>query len=255
MKTRKIKTMSLGLIAITVILVILLLSGRTLGGEEIFHWVLSLANLPFAFIHFFVWLRTRNPVYLMTFPYYLFIGLTFLPPVHKLKVHLVFAILAALFMVPFVVTLIKKKINWRYREVLELAAKPVEGKADGFTNRPYPAGNIDAAEEDIRQYSHFLFREMIAYPLVEKERIILVIPKNMWSWIFFLKKDYSKATHVIFENSGNVSVKIAEDEYKAYKDELTFDHLCSSMADLFIKWFELFTKKEDEEIIKELNDI
>ena len=254
-KTKRIKTIGIGGIIITLVLLALLLTGRTIGGEELFYWILSLSNLPYAFMHFFVWIRTKNPVYLITFPYYLFIGLTFLPPLHKANVHFIFAVLAALFMIPFVITLIKKKINWRYREVLELAAKPVEGTEDGFTNRTFPAGKISSDEEQIREYSKFLFSEMIVYPIIEKTRTILVIPNNMWKWIFYFSKDYTSNTHVIFEYSGEVLVKIAEDDYKVYKDELTFDLLCSSMAELFMRWFRLFTEKKGKDIISEINMI
>jgi len=256
MKTKWWKTVSIGLASLTTVLVILLIYGRAAGGEKLFYWILSISVLPFGLIHFTVWLRTRNKIYMLVFSYYLFLGLTFLPVIRSEALHVIFALIAVSLMIPFImVTMVKKKINWRYREVLELAAKPVSGKADGFTARPFPAGKMETDRAGILKFSRFLFSEMIAYPVFEPDRTVLVIPKNMWVWVLFLKSDYKSSTHITVDNSGHISVKIARDDYSAYRDELTFDLLCGSMGDLFIRWFGLFRENKTGEIIGELNRI
>jgi hypothetical protein len=256
MKTRRWKTMSIGLALITVLLVAMLVYGRAAGGEKLFYWILSISMLPFGLIHFTVWLRTRNKIYIIVFSYYLFLGLAFLPLIRSEAFHVIFALIAVSLMIPFIMTtLVKKKINWRYREVLELAARPVSGTSDGFTNRPFPAGKMNTDRSRLLKFSRFLFSEMIAYPVYEQDRIILIIPKNMWLWVLFLKRNYESSTHIAIGNSGDLSVKIARDEYSAYRDELTFDQLCASMGDLFRQWFTAFENGKECEIINELNGI
>ncbi len=36
-----------------------------------------------------------------------------------------------------------KKVSFRHRKVLELAAKPINNTTDGFTPRPYPVGEVN----------------------------------------------------------------------------------------------------------------
>jgi len=73
--------------------------------------------------------------------------------------------------------------------------------------------------------------------------------------MLLLKRGYKKDTYVTFDFNGNVSVNIAKKDYQKYKEEFTFDQLCSSLGNLFIEFLELYLKGKSREIIDKLNAI
>jgi hypothetical protein len=150
---------------------------------------------------------------------------------------------------------ISKKINWRYREILELAAKPVDGAADGFTPRPFPSGSADYKRQDVLDLAGFLKKYVIAYPSIEKDRIVFVIPRIMWTFILGIKRNYDNETYVAFSDSGHVSVRIAKPDYQAYKQELTFDQLCASLGNVFKEFMLLYRGGEKNKILEWLNSV
>jgi hypothetical protein len=255
MTRKKLKVTHRGLIIFTLILVAALIAARIIYGEKGLNWGLAGANLFWTLLHFVVMIRTRNAVYIITVSYFLFAGLTFLPLLSANPLHLIFAIIAAVFLIPFLWVLNSKKINWRYNEILELAAQPVEDALDGFTPRPFPVGRIEYGRDEIRNFCRFLLRHVIAFPIEEENRVVLVIPPYISSYLIFFKRNYKKDTHIIFNDSGHISVRISERDYRTYKQELTFDQLCASLADVFIRFLKLYCDGREKEIIAQLNAV
>jgi hypothetical protein len=244
-----------GMMVFTVIAIALLVVSRITFGDEGFYWALGFLTSIMALIHLVVMLRTRNPIYLIFVLMYLFLSLTFLPPLAEHPGHLVFAIAASIFLVAQILVLISKKTNWRYREILELAAKPIETTADGFSSRPFPSGSAEYTRKDALELSRFLIKHVIVYPIIEEDRVVLVIPRYMWNYLFYFTRGYQKSTYVAFTYSGEVIVRIAEEDYKTYKEELTFDQLCTSLGDLFKRFMHLYRGGKASDIIMLLNSI
>jgi hypothetical protein len=209
-----------------------------------------------ALAHLVSFLRTKNWGHLIPMFFYVFIILTFFPPLtHNQTTRLVFGVLAGILFFGEIFVLSSKRINWRYREILELAAKPVDESADGFTPRPFPAGTALYNTEEILGFTKFMINHVIAYPFVEKDWVVLVVPENMFAYMLLLKRGYKKDTYVTFDFSGNVTVTIAKKDYQKYREEFTFDQLCSSLGNLFIEFLELYKKNQSSEIINRLNRI
>jgi hypothetical protein len=208
-----------------------------------------------AAIHFLVLLQTRNPVYLVTVGFYASLALVFLPPLDAHPWRLFFAVAGAVLLILHVFVLISKQINWRYREILELAARPVEDTADGFTSRPFPSGSAEFTREDVRGLARFLLKHVVSYPVFEADRVVLVIPRYMWSYLIFFKRHYEKETYIAFSDAGQVTVRIARPDYQAFKEELTFDQLCASLGDLFKRFMDDYRRGEARAIIARLNAV
>jgi alkylhydroperoxidase/carboxymuconolactone decarboxylase family protein YurZ len=161
------------------------------------------------------------------------------------------AIMAASFTVMFVFTF-QRKLKWRTREMLELAAQPVEDKTNGLTQRPLQAGRIDATPEEIEDYAAFIRRTLIAIPVQEQSRIVFIINIPMSNLLKF-SKDYKNRSWVAFSYDGTVTVNILQADYFMYKDMLAFDQLCQSLGDLFISFFDQYRRGEESRIIFQLN--
>jgi len=148
-----------------------------------------------------------------------------------------------------------RQAKWRGRDILELAAQPVESTSDGFTPRPKPAGKAEHSRDDILAFAGFARRNLIAMPYVEPTRVVFV-PVKMgaeYGHLFAVRRDYSRDTWVAFANDGDVSVNISEQDYRAYRDELAFDHLCESLALVLTDFVELYRGGKGARIIDRLD--
>jgi len=149
---------------------------------------------------------------------------------------------------------ITKKVKPRVREILELAAKPVNGTANGFTNRPYVSGRAEFSRSEMKAFSKFLMKHLIALPYYEENRTVILLEYS-FKHILYLRSDCSGLTHIIFNDDGHVLVNISREYYLKYKKELTFDQLCDSLGHLFIEFLETFKKGKGERIIERMNSI
>ena len=61
--------------------------------------------------------------------------------------------------------LITKKAKWRGREIMELAALPVDVGEDAFTGRPRPVGKVETSKKELQTFAEFLKRNLIAMPV------------------------------------------------------------------------------------------
>ena len=150
-----------------------------------------------------------------------------------------------------------RRAKWRGRDILELAAAPIEDLGDGFTERPYPSGKIDYSWDEILGFARFCGRRMISLSYIESERIYLV-PVRMgkeFGHLWNVSRNISKDTWVCFASDGNVTVNISKDDYYLYRDDLSFDQLCDSLADLYVEFLDLYRRNLTVRIIDRLNAV
>jgi len=145
-----------------------------------------------------------------------------------------------------------KKLKWRTRELLELAAMPVKETLNGFTERPLAAGKINHTKEEILSFAMFIRKTLVAIPYIEESRVVFSIDVPFWELVWY-KRDYIEDSKVVFDYDGNVSVYISKKEYLKYKDSLSFDQLCDSLGKLFIEFIDLYVKGEGVRIIDRFN--
>jgi hypothetical protein len=150
-----------------------------------------------------------------------------------------------------------KRLKWRIRELLELAAAPIDDTTNGFTPRPRPTGRADYSNDELKKFGAFTLKNHIAIPQYESDRVVFVAAD--WTqgflWLYKLRSDYSTATWVAFDYDGNITVNIARRDYLKYKDSLSFDQLCQSLGDQFIGYLGLFRRDEGSQIINKMNAV
>jgi hypothetical protein len=116
-------------------------------------------------------------------------------------------------------------------------------------------GPADFTRKDALGLARYLKKYVVAFPVVESGRVVLVIPEYMWRHLIFFKSSYDKSTYVAFMDSGEVTVRIAKKDYLKYREELTFDQLCASLGDLFKRFMLWYKTKEPGRILDELNSV
>ncbi len=255
-KTGKLKTSGWGIIVFTLLLVAVLICCEIFFGKDVFYYVLCVMPFLAALAHFISLLRTKNWGHLIPMLFYVLIVVIFIPLLDiSPTAKIILAACAMLLFVGEIIVLSSKRINWRYREILELAASPVDESANGYTPRAFPVGKTEYTKEELMGFTKFLIKHVIAYPFVEDKRAVLVVPENMFAYMLLLKRRYQKDTHVTFDFEGNVSVTIAKKDYQRYKEEFTFDQLCASLGNLFIEFLKLYRQGKSKDIIDKLNAI
>ena len=148
-----------------------------------------------------------------------------------------------------------KRIKWRGREILELAAVPVEEIGNGYTERPLPAGRTEYSKRDVMAFAEFAAKHLIAVPYVEGDRVVFVpvLMGREFGYVLGLHPDYSNGTWVALGFDGNVAVNISKDDYLAYTEDLSFDQLCESLGNLFTDFLDLFKRGQSVRIIDRMD--
>ena len=166
-----------------------------------------------------------------------------------------FSILLMVSIVFLVFVLLTKQAKWRGRDLLELAAQPIDEISEGYTQRPHPVCKCEYSRQEILDFSQFAKRKLIAMTYVEPERIVFVPVKmgSEFGYLFSRDRDYSGDTWVAFENDGQVNVNISEGDYLAFRDDFDFDQLCRSLADVFIDFLNLYRKGQETRIMDRLD--
>jgi hypothetical protein len=240
-------------IMIAVLVVYLTESG--LLGKKTFYLIMAAVFIQAAFENLIFLIKTRNWGFVAQMLFYLDFALINVLVVLKLNTT---AIFCGIFLIPLgfvlIYILLTGKIFMKGRKILEMAATHITQTKDGFTSRPFPAGQANYTNEQIKKFARFLMRELIAIYIKDRNGIVLVINSSgMASCFSFIKPYLVKSTWVSFDFSGNILVSVSEKDYKKYREELSFDQLCQSLADLFKTFLDHFLKGEEEKIMNMIN--
>ena len=154
-----------------------------------------------------------------------------------------------------VFVLLTRQAKWRGRDLLELAAQPIDEISEGYTQRPHPVCKCEYSRREILGFSQFAKRKLIAMTYVEPGRVVFVPVKmgSEFGYLFSRKRDYTRDTWVAFENDGQVNVNISEGDYLALRDDFDFDQLCRSLAGVFIDFLDLYRKGQETRIMDRLD--
>ncbi|MCU4175240.1 hypothetical protein [Carboxylicivirga sp. N1Y90] len=147
-----------------------------------------------------------------------------------------------------------KRLKWRKREMLELAARHVNEADSGYTDRPFPAGHIDFTRAQLDAFVDFLRVKMIAIPIFENGSFHLVMNTD-YGFVLGFNNSFIDKTHVTIDSEGNVLVHICKGDYLLYREDFSYDKICESMGKTIIDFFEFYHKGEYQRIIDILNNM
>jgi len=166
-----------------------------------------------------------------------------------------FAILFMVSIIFLIFMLLTRQTKWRGRDILELAAQPVDEIVEGYTARPHPAGKAEYTRNEIMDFANFARRKLIAWTFVERDRVVFSLVKmgSEYGYLFSPNRGYDGTTWVAFDNEGNITVNISEADYLTFREDFDFDRLCSSLADVFVDFLEMHRKGQDTRIMDRLD--
>lgn len=231
-----------------------------IGGMPLGLLVLGIAFVGFALLAFRSYWRTRNPFIIVQTVYLASVGLYALTAPRgwgggSTELARLLALVAGASAAWLVWIFFTKRLKFRGRELLELAALPVKPDPDGFTGRPRPSGRVDATREEILAFAEFLHRAHIAWAYREAGRVVLVPVRRLgYTYLYgWSVPDYKDQTWVGIDFDGAVSAHISREDYLDYREELSFDELCESLGRVFVEMLDQYKRGEGRSILDRLN--
>lgn len=242
----------IGILCFPILLVCFLI-----GGVKLMFGFIALLELVAMLIQLNMYFRTKNTGFLWLSLAFFFITVfagkiayTGLKNSGAENIPFIVAVIFAGIIVIYL--FVVKKLKWRTREILELAAMPVSETKNGFSGRPLPSGKIRGTSFEIKSFAEFMQKNLIAFPCFEDKKIVFSLISS-YSKQIGLKRGYTDGSWVSFDEDGNVAVLITKNDYLKYKDVFSFDQLCSSLGNLFIEFFELYKNGDGVRIIDRFN--
>ncbi|MFN2150653.1 MAG: hypothetical protein ACK2T5_03580 [Anaerolineales bacterium] len=242
----------------------LLLVGAFLGvfwGVKLMFISWAIAFWGYALYSLLIFIRTLNPGFIISALFQISTGLVAFSmplviedPANKgLTIFLLFTEL--FFLVWLILLAVNRKIKWRGRDILELAAAPVDQIGNGYTPRPLAAGKTGFTRQQILDFAQFARRSLVAVSYVGKDKVVFVpvAAGRESGFILGLKSDYTDETWVAFDFEGHISVNISHRDYLEYKDSLAFDQLCESLGNLFVEFIEMHLRGDNVRILDRLD--
>jgi signal transduction histidine kinase len=237
-----------------------------MGGISLGIYVLGIAMIILSFFVFYQYLRTKHfgslisTIYLVIFgsfcisihPYYE-IG----ERLHMTQTSAILFVFAMILLVWLVYLNVTRKLKWRGREILELAAQNITDTYNNHTERPLPTGNVDFSREELYNFSKFFEKNLLGLTYKEDNRIVFMPLKykNEYFALYNPNYNYKEKTWVSISNNGNVSVNISKQDYLDYKEDLAFEQLCSALSDIIIEFIELNISGREVRIIDKMDNL
>lgn len=235
----------------------ILLISFLVGGVKLMFGFIALLEFVAMLIQLNMYFRTKNTGFLWLSLAFFFItvfaGQIAYTGLDQPRTEYLPFIIAVIFASIIIIYLFaNKKLKWRTREILELAAMPVTDTKNGFSERPLASGKIKGTSFEIKAFADFMQKNLIALPYFEEGKVIFSLTSSYEKQIG-LKRGFANESWVSFNENGNVSVLITKQDYLKYKDAFSFDQLCSSLGNLFVEFFELFKHGDGVRIIDKFN--
>lgn len=135
------------------------------------------------------------------------------------------------------------------RRLFRLASERLYETDDGFTERPYVAGKVEFTRDELLGFVRFLHGSYVIRPFYFGNYVAMAFSMNTSLLVI---REHSQVSHVILDHNGQITVKISEKDYRDFRERLSFDQLCSSMATVFSRFLSYYKEGLESRIITEL---
>ena len=231
-----------------------------LGGNEVWgvpYFTIILVSLMFIVLGIIQWFRYRNWIYPV---------LGFLMGITTGQVSFIFphyddaGFFHLTYFICFILIILFILINWNSfygherfeinsRRLFRLSSERIFKTDDGYTGRPYSGGRVECTRDELLGFVRFLHGNYIARPFYYESYVCLSFSMNTSLIVINEGKEVS---YVIFGFDRSVTVKVSDRDYRDYRERLSFDQLCSSMANVFVRFLDYYQKGLESRIVSEL---
>jgi hypothetical protein len=219
-----------------------------------------LVGLFFIVLGMIQWFRYRNWIYPV---------LGFLIGITTAQIAFFFpdydnpGILKFTYFICFILIILFVLVNWNSfysherfeinsRRLFRLASERIHKADNGFTARPYSGGRVECTKDELLGFVRFLHGNYIVRPFYYEGYVCLSFSMNTSLVVISEGKEVS---HVIIGHDGSITVKVSDKDYLDYRERLSFDKLCASVADIFTRFLEYYRGGLESRILIELKSV
>jgi hypothetical protein len=234
---------------------LLIQSGNEVWGAP--YITIILVALMFIVLGIIQWFRYRNWIYPV---------LGFLMGITIAQASFIFpnydesGIFKLIYFICFVLIILFILINWNSfysherfeinsRRLFRLASERIHRTDNGYTGRPYSGGKVECGREELLGFVRFLHGSYIVRPFYHESFVCLSFSMNTSLIVIHEGKEVS---HVIIGYDGTVTVKVSDKDYRDYRERLSFDQLCASLASIFTRFLDYYKEGLESRIMIEL---
>jgi len=144
------------------------------------------------------------------------------------------------------------KLEVYSRKIFKLASEQVSGISEGFTSRPFSAGTYEYKKEEVIGFARYLTGKEIARYRIMGDVLVIGLSMGISP---IADPEFDRISTISFGFNGSLFVHISEHDYKMYREKLSFDQLCASLATIFVAFLEHYRNGKEERIIVELKNV
>ncbi len=224
------------------------------GGPYI---TIILVALMFLVLGVVQWFRYRNWIYPV---------LGFLVCITTAQVAFIFPhhdtpeIMKYTYFICFIMIILFVLINWNSfyshekfelnsRKLFRLASERINQTDNGYTERPFSGGRVECTKDELLGFTRFLQGNYIVRVFYYETYVCLSFSMNKSLVVI---NEGREVSHVIIGYDGSMTVKVADKDYGDYREKLSFDKLCASLADIFSRFLDYYKSGLEQRIVTEL---
>lgn len=133
--------------------------------------------------------------------------------------------------------------------LFKLSARSVIGEQNGYTDRPFTAGQHAYNENELLGFASFLDGKKICLAKFPENGVKLMFSMGISP---LCKKHQDDVSYVMFDKNGTLSVFISEHDYRQYRKHYSFDQLCEKMGNTFLRFAEYYKNHNENRVLTEL---
>jgi len=216
-----------------------------------------LVALMFIVLGIIQWFRYRNWIYPV---------LGFLMGITTAQASFIFpdydnpGIFALTYFTCFIIIILFIIINWNSlysherfeinsRRLFRLASERIYKNDNGFTERPYSGGKIECTRDELLGFVRILQGNYVVRPFYYESYVCLSFSMNTSLLVI---NEGREVSHVIIGYDGSITVTVSNKDYRDYRERLSFDQLCASLAGIFTRFLDYYKKGMESRIMIEL---
>lgn len=142
-----------------------------------------------------------------------------------------------------------ERFEMNSRRLFRLASERIYKTDNGYTERPFSGGKTEFTRDELLGFVRFLHGNYIVRPFYYETYVYLSFSMNTSLVVITEGREVS---HVRIGYDGSVTVKVSDKDYRDYRERLSFDQLCASLADIFTRFLDYYKKGLESRIIIEL---
>lgn len=143
----------------------------------------------------------------------------------------------------------QEKYEANARRLFKLASELVTETSDGYTRRPFAAGKIKIAREELLGFARFLNGKFIARSMLLKHSVYLIFSMNK---TVMKVNEPSEVSYIEINELGEVSVQISEKDYHQYRARFNFNQLNENIASVLLRFLNYYQSGNETRILTEL---